>query len=432
MNILLAFLAFNLLVVAHELGHFAAAKLFGIKVLEFSLFVGPKLFQISRGETKYTLRMLPILAYVKMEGEEEEIKSERSFNSKSPWKRAAVIAAGPLMNLAVAVAILTVIFSYTGFATTEVRYVDNNSPAYNAGIEIGDEIIRYEGKRVYLPIDIIQFLQVSKGKEVNVVYVKKGERIESVLSPVVVPATKRYMFGFTVSEPEGEDSNVIKAVSPGSPAEKNDLIENDRIVKLNETQVDSKKNIDDFMADHDGSVILMTIIRNGQTIVKEINPELINLPEQYYLGMEFRTKKAGIAETFGEAATFTYTIVRSVAYGLVWLITGKASVTHMVGPVGAVSVMSNVVEQNKDNIKDMLANLFYITAMISIALGATNLIPFPALDGNKLLLLVIEAIRRKPIAPEKEALISMVGFVFLIALAVFIMYNDIVRLITGG
>ena len=110
MNILIAFAAFNFMVLMHELGHFIVAKISGIKVLEFSLFMGPKIFSIKKGDTEYSLRVFPILAYVKMEGEEERSSSEKAFNRKPIGIRAAVIAAGPLMNLLTAVLLLTIVF----------------------------------------------------------------------------------------------------------------------------------------------------------------------------------------------------------------------------------------------------------------------------------------------------------------------------------
>ena len=155
-------------------------------------------------------------------------------------------------------------------------------------------------------------------------------------------------------------------------------------------------------------------------------------PEKYYVGMSFKVKKAGLPALIKQSVVHTYAIARYVGYTLTWLIQGKVSLSQMMGPIGIVDTIGTVVQQSKADIKELVINLFNITALISIALGATNLIPFPALDGSKLVILAVEGIRKKPIPVEKEAFISMIGFVILIVLAVFVFYNDILRIVGGG
>ncbi|HOJ12491.1 MAG TPA: RIP metalloprotease RseP [Clostridiales bacterium] len=428
MNLILAFIAFNFIVIVHELGHFFVAKLTDIKVLEFSLFVGPKLFSIKKGETTYSLRLLPILAYVKMEGEEEESDSERAFNKKPIWTRAAVIAAGPLANLVIAVIVLCIVFSVTGFTTNRLSNVEEKSPAYNAALKEGDIILKYDGKSVYQPMDLIQFLYVYKGRPAEVEYNRGGQRFTTSISPTVIPEQERYLFGFNAKQINGELSNVVGAVASDTPAAKAGLQDGDVIKKLNQSPISSKKDIDHFMADNKGNPVKMTVVRNGSEIVLDIVPYVSRLPEQYYLGIEFELQKGSFPGVLKHSILFAYSTARNVAYSLGWLITGRVSLNEMTGPVGIVSSIGDAVEQGTTFLSKLLY-LLNITAFISIAIGATNLIPFPALDGNKLLLLLIEGIRKKPIPPEKEAFISMIGFVILIALAIFTIYNDTLRLI---
>ncbi len=431
MNLVIAFIAFNFIVLAHELGHFAVAKLSGIKVLEFSLFMGPKIYSFKKGETTYSLRLFPVLAYVKMEGEEEESTDERAFNKKPVGVRAAVIAAGPLMNLLVAVIMLSIVFTMVGFDTTVVSRVDENSPAYIAGIEPGDRIIAYNGKRVYKPVDFYQFLYVLKDKPVEIEIERNNERIVRNYVPQVIPSQERYLFGFTVVEVTGENSNVISEISPGSPAESGGLKPGDRIIRLNETSISSKQEIDAYMKSHQGGPINVTVLRDNSEVVMSVTPVLQTVPEQFYAGLAFTYTRGDFAETLRQTFLYTYSTVRSVVYSLVWLISGQVAFNQVMGPVGMVATIGEVVEQSRANIRELLVNLLNITGLFSIALGATNLIPFPALDGSKLLLLAVEKVRRKPIPAEKEALISMIGFVILIALAVIALYNDIMRLVSG-
>lgn len=430
MIILMGFLAFNFIVLVHELGHFIVAKLSGIKVQEFSLFVGPKLFSIVRGDTTYSLRLFPILAYVRMEGEEEKSESEAAFNKKPLGVRAAVIAAGPLMNLVVAVVVLAIVFSVTGFNTTEISKVSENSAASKAGLVVGDKIISYNGRSVYQPADLLQFVYVDKGAPASIEVLRNDKRLKLNIVPEVIKESKAYRFGFSAMDAKGPKSNIVSSVSPGSPAEEAGLQPGDRIIKLNDTIISEKPDIDSFMLKNKDKPVKMVIERNGNYISKIIKPKVIKIPEQYYLGVAFELARGSVLGAIRHSFVFTWSTVRNVGYSIAWLIEGKVSLNQMVGPVGMVSTIGDVVEQGTTAF-DKLLRLLNITAFISIALGATNLVPFPALDGNKLLLIIIEAICRKPIPPEKEAFISMIGFVILIALSIFTLYNDTIRIIFG-
>ena len=151
--------------------------------------------------------------------------------------------------------------------------------------------------------------------------------------------------------------------------------------------------------------------------MKEITPVLQEMPSGYNLGMDFVVKNGSLFETVKHSLVFAYSTVRSVAYSIVWLISGQVSMNQVMGPVGIVSTIGSVVEQSRAKLSDLLINLMNITAIVSIGLGATNLIPFPALDAQALLL-AVEGIRKKPLPPEKEAFITMVGLVLLVLLAI--------------
>lgn len=430
MNILLAFIAFNVIVVVHELGHFLAAKKFGIKVLEFSLFIGPKLYSIQHGETMYSIRLIPIMAYVKMEGEEEASESERAFNNKPKYARALTAFGGPLANLLLAAILLTIVFSIQGYETTKINKVEMDSPASAADIRQNDKIISYDGKRIYMPFDVMQFLYVSKGKTTEIEFLRDGEKISKKLIPGKIPEQTGYKLGVGMSTESSENSNVIRSLTPGYPAEKTGLLPGDRIIRLNNTEIASGSDLVAFVTKNGEKEIKVTALRNGAEVNVNIIPFPEKIPEQYYLGIDFQMAKGGIFDSFRQSAVFSYSIVRSVIYGLVWLIKGEVPLNQMMGPIGMVSTISTAVQQGP-NLMAKLVYLFQMTALISIALGATNLIPFPMLDGNRLLLIGLEAIRKKPIKPEKEAFISMVGFVLIILIAIYAAFNDIMRLIKG-
>lgn len=431
MGIFLAILALSFLIIIHELGHFTVAKLAGIKVLEFSLFMGPKLFSIQKGETVYSVRLIPLGGFVRMEGEEEASDDERAYNKKPILSRAAVAFAGPLMNLLVALIILTIVFSMVGFWTTVVDDIRTDSAAYKAGIQKGDRIVSFDNKKVYHPMDLGVFMFVTKDKPVNVEIIRDDIKITKQIIPDKIPAQKRYILGFTPKENEGKDSNVVGNVLPESKAGRAGLQVNDRIIALNGKTVASRQEIGDYLKGIQGENVQVTVLRNNTQITLNIEPTIDETPEMYDIGMSYENKKSGLLETIRSAFSYTFATVRSVYYSLVWLITGTVSLNALMGPVGIVTTIGDVVKQSP-TVSMVLLSLLNITAFISINLGIMNLIPFPALDGSKLLLLAVEGIRRKAIPPEKEAFISMVGFVLLIMLMIFTTYNDIVRRITGG
>ena len=424
MNILMIILAFNFILIIHELGHFTVAKLSKIKVQEFSLFVGPKLFSVTRGETTYSLRLFPILAYVRMEGEEEESDSENAFYKKPVWVRAAVIAAGPLANIISALIVITIFYSMSGFQTTNINQIVENSAAYKAGLQVGDEVLEYDNKRVYQTMDLLQFLYISKGEPTDI-KVKRGEEIlEMDIKPDIEIAQKRYLLGFSANN---DQSNVVVSVAKGGPSFKAGILEGDRIVELNETTVTGIEDIRNFLQENKSKPIDVTIERNGEIVALKATPEESAVPEQYSVGMGFEYAKGGIIDCLKQGVLFTYSNTRNVAYTLTWLITGKASFMDMMGPVGIVSTMNDAVKTSTSAL-DALLTILSLTAYISVAVGATNLIPFPALDGSKLVLLALEAVRRKPLPIEKEAIITTVGFFILIGFSIFISFKDIAKL----
>jgi regulator of sigma E protease len=392
--------------------------------------VGPKIFSIDRGGTTYSLRLFPIMAYVKMEGEDEESDSEDAFNKKSKTARALTILGGPAANILLAVLLLTTLFSIEGYSSTQVGRVDENSAAAQIGIQAGDKIVSYNGKRTFLPIDVVQFLYVSKGAVAQVEYERDGERFTGEMRPVVHPEALEPKLGISLSSENPADSNVVKGLSPGMPAEKMGIMVGDRIEALNGIEINTADELIDYVKKNGMNPIQIKALRGESVVNVTIMPQEVKSEEWYDIGLAFSTKKGGIFESLWQSLVFTVSIVRSVGYSLIWLITGQAKLTELMGPIGMVSTISTSVAM-APNLAQMLLYLMNVTAYLSIAVGATNLIPFPMLDGGKLVLIGVEAVRGKPISPEKEGYISLVGFALIILLGIYAAYNDIVRIITG-
>lgn len=209
MYIVYAIIAFGLLIIVHEFGHFILAKINGVKVEEFSIGMGPKIFSIDGKETKYSLGILPIGGYVKMLGEEDDVQDERSFSAKSPFRRITIILAGAIMNLILAIVIFTAYLNHFGYTLPKVSSVIDNSPAYEAGIKSGDEFKKIDGQKIFASDDISIGINLAKGNPVNLEVDRNGEKLNFTVKPEYNEKEKRDMIGFgfeTVKNPSVLDS----------------------------------------------------------------------------------------------------------------------------------------------------------------------------------------------------------------------------------
>ncbi len=206
MYIIYALLGFSLLIIVHELGHFIMAKVNGIKVEEFAIGMGPKIFSTQGKETKYSIGLFPIGGYVKMMGEEEEVQDERSFSSKSPLRRISVIIAGAVMNFLFAIIIFTIFLNKFGYRLPQVKTVTENSPALEAGLEVGDKFLKVDGSRVFSADDLFVGINMAKDKPINFLIERNGEKKNIVVTPRLIEENgrERYAIGFgfeTVENP---------------------------------------------------------------------------------------------------------------------------------------------------------------------------------------------------------------------------------------
>ncbi|EOR27494.1 MULTISPECIES: RIP metalloprotease RseP [Clostridium] len=198
MYIIYALLGFSLLIIVHELGHFTMAKLNKIKVEEFAIGMGPKIFSTQGKETKYSIGLFPIGGYVKMMGEEEEVQDERSFSSKSPLRRISVIIAGATMNFLFAIIIFTVFLNKFGYSLPTVKNLSENMPAIEAGLQKGDEFLKVNGSKVFSADDLTIGINLAKDKPINFLIERNGEKKEITVVPKLVKESdrERYMIGF--------------------------------------------------------------------------------------------------------------------------------------------------------------------------------------------------------------------------------------------
>ncbi len=429
MGILVALIALSILIFIHELGHFMVAKAVGIKVLEFALFMGPKIFSFQKGETVYSLRLIPMGGYCKMEGEGEASDDSRAFSNQAIWKRALVVAAGPIMNILTAFIFACIVLLNSGFYTNKITEFIENSPIEQAGAEIGDKFISYDGKKIQDPAwDLNIFMYGEDGSAKELVYfdVSRNEKVTKVIVPGKTET--RYRLGFSAKVIDDTGTNIIEMIETDSPIQKAGMRRGDKIIKLDDTSVNSTVDIQNYLnktREDKTAPVTITVERNGKVLIFE---NIIPFSDfQYTLGIDLEHKKGNILEVAGASFRYCISTTRYVLTTLKWLFTGVISMKELSGPVGIIGTVSSVVETQK-TIGDALLNLISISGLISINLGIMNLIPFPALDGSMLLILLIEKIRGKPIPQERVGIISFVGFILLIGVLIITLFNDIPRL----
>ncbi|NMA67644.1 MAG: RIP metalloprotease RseP [Clostridiaceae bacterium] len=426
MSILIALIVLSVLIIIHELGHFTAAKLSGIKVLEFSLFMGPKLFSFKKGETEYSLRLIPMGGYVKMEGENEDSDDPRAFSNQTAGKRALVIGAGPVLNILFAFLIAAIVMTQTGFFTNIVYKIDDNSPLKEIGIEVGDKIISYGGRRLFDPssdISIFMYAEDGKPKDITFYDVSENKKVKRAITPGRTET--RFRLGFTATD-DSEGSKVLD-LEIDSPLEKAGVRRGDRIIKLDDTVVNSTQEIITFLnvtRPDKTAPVDVTVDRNGKTLTFENIKPFSDY--QYTLGVSFQHKKGNVFEIIKASFDYSISTIRNVLISLRWLFDGTVSIRELSGPVGIIGSVGSVV-QTQQPVGVKFLNLLYFSSFISISLGVMNLMPIPALDGSLLLIILIEKIRGKRISQEKVGMVSMVGFFLLIALFIVTLFNDIPR-----
>lgn len=404
------------LILIHEAGHFLVAKLFKVKVEEFAIGFGPKIFTKQGKETKYELRLIPLGGFVRMEGEEQRSESERSFNNASIPKRMGIVAAGAIVNIVFGILVYFIIISATGNNVSTI--VDSTNEGYVASevnIQSGDEIKEINGKKIRLKSDIDQILQESNGEELTLLIDRNNEEKEIKLKPTEKQTKST---GIYVSQAQtGEKATQVIQIEKGSNAEKDGLKANDIIKKINGVDVtgDVQKLVSQIQ-NTTTEKANVEIDRDGEIISLDLTIDTIPV---YYLGINFKMAENNFANNVYYAFFETGNFLGSIFENIKMLFTGKVGIDQMTGPIG----ISNMVSQTT-----CFVDFMYLLALISISLGITNLLPIPALDGGKLLILIIEAVRRKPMKEEIEIGIQLAGFFILISLTIFISYKDILRI----
>lgn len=425
----------GVLIFVHELGHFLAAKYFKVRVLTFSLGFGKRLVGFERGGTDYRISILPVGGYVRMAGEyptDESVGAPDEFLNKPRWQRLIVGVAGATMNLIVAVLILGAVFK---FNYLEPMYLSQpvvvgtltaNSAASAAGLEVGDRITRLNAKENPNWRDLEMLSITNQAEPVAVTVERNGKPFGLTVTPrlVTLPETAERISDFGI---QPTLSVQVRNLVPGFPAAKAGVQEGDLILKIGDhpiTKTEDFSYLNDTIHKSIGKPLVFVLKRGNDTFTKEITPVLDSALGYGRIGFrpDIPTEKMnlGVLGSFRRSVAENVRIAGLTFKVLGQLVTGKTSPKTLVGPIGIFKVTGEAA-------KTSASDLFHWMSFISLQLGIFNLLPIPVLDGGMIFMLLIEgAIRRDLSRVAKERLIQ-VGFVFLMLLMVYVIYNDAMR-----
>ena len=347
MVIVFAILLFSVVIFLHELGHFAAAKLFGVQVNEFSIFMGPAIVKWQRGETLYAIRCIPFGGYCAMEGEDGESENPRAFGAAKWWKRLIILVAGSVMNFLTGLVLLGILYAPAQqMIVPEIDFMEEGClVAGEDGLQVGDRFLEINGEKVYVQSDVSLLLNIHSSDVYDLVIERNGERI--VL----------------------DDFKMQKAEFPNG---------------------------------------------DGTTSLR--------------YGFSFGIRDADLGMKLQTAWNSALDYVRMVRLSLGMLVSGEAGMSDMTGPVGIVQQMTQTAEASETTM-DALLNMVSFGAMIAVNLAVMNMLPIPAVDGGRVVALLIttaiEAVTKKKINPKYEAYLHGAGMVLLLVLMVIITFKDI-------
>jgi regulator of sigma E protease len=429
-NIWWALIMIGIMILIHELGHYWAARFFDVKVDTFSFGFGPRLFGFRKGETDFRISLFPLGGYVKMVGEQpgDEHSSEpRSFQNKPRWQRLIIVFAGPAMNIILAVAVLTGLFmvrfpKIPSSPSPEIGYVVPNSAAAKAGLQEGDRIVQIGDTANPNWEDIYMKEVASAGHPLSVWIVRNGDRKLVTVTPVLDPKSGAGFAGW------GEQSDIEIASSVvDSPAAKAGLKPGDIMVSVDGQPIHSTPKVHDIINTNGGKPVDVVYSRDGKLMNARVAPAVseANGTKEWLIGVKLQPKVVLVSLPFPEAlseslrenkknATFIYQFLRGI-------VERRMSPKSLEGPLRIVQISGQEAREGPIPYLGLMAGL-------SLNLAIVNLLPIPILDGATIFMLILEMFMRRDLSLRVKETAFRLGFVFLMAVVAFVLYNDISKL----
>lgn len=442
--ILIGVLLFALIILFHEGGHFIAAKLSGVKVNEFALGMGPKLFSFKKGETTYTLRLLPIGGFCAMEGEDADSENPRAFNNAKIYKRMLIVIAGAVMNIILGLILMMATLLPVGdFSTNEVSGFAPNAFSSNCGLQAGDKIVSVNGYKVNNSKDLVYALAKLKVSETDGTSLQIYK--QDCANALTDICREQGMYDHMNSSDKMYDwaksvyhdlTQSVRNVNVASDFNEADKALSDGVNLLNKhfTKASEVPSVE----------VRDTRLRFRADLVVKRNGEKVNLKDVDFftyttaddstpkLSVDFYStaKEKTFLTLMEETGTQTVSVVRMVADSLIGLVKGEFSFSDVSGPIGAASATVQVAQEGlKTGFGDAVLNIVFVMMIITVNLGIVNMLPFPALDGGRFVFLLIEGIFRKPIPRKVEAIVNAVGLCLLLSFIFIISIKDVWMLI---
>lgn len=440
--ILIGVLLFELIIFIHEFGHFITAKKSGIKVNEFSLGMGPKIFSFGKGETKYSLRIFPIGGFCAMEGEDEESPEPRAFNNAKVWKRMIVVIAGAVMNIILGfVLMFVVVVQQDSYSSTEVQSFPATSFSSCTGLQSGDVIKEINGYGISTSMDFnypisTAELKTVDGSTLEIYKEDCGNNLYNMAVSLVQDKNNKLSDEQVskVNELLSKSTNEIVKVKSKEDAYSvyenyykkiNDAcgIKNYKVEKIVEKET-RKRYTADILVERNGEEKLLKNVQFFTYTTKDNSDPQVSI--DFYVKPIEKTFGSVISQTFKQ----TISTCKMIYASLGGLLTGKFGLKDMSGPIGIASAVTTVASESlSSGFMSAVNSIIYVMMIITVNLGLFNMLPFPALDGGRFVFLIIEAIRGKSVPRKVEAIVNGIGMGLLILLMILITANDIFKLI---
>jgi len=425
------------MILIHEFGHYAVAKLLGVRVEVFSIGFGKRLLGFRRGETDYRIAAIPLGGYVKMSGEnpmDERTGDPAEFMSHPRWHRFLIAIAGPAMNILLAVGLLTgvymVHYEYPAFLDKPavIAWLKKDGPAVKAGLQPGDRIVRIDGIENPTWEQVEPRVMLSPDQPLDITIQRGTQTLQTTIVPKPVTTSQVGSAGWY-----GDEAVIVGDMDPDMPAAKAGLKEGDKILSLDGQPVPSIDAMIDRLQETKDKPIELTVLRAGQTLNFRVQPVLSNSEEpnekRYRIGFqnahEMKVGSLSLVQAFQRSLADNKRTSLLILELVQKLVTRKVSIRTIEGPIGIGRAAGQAASEKG------WTPLLGLTAAISLNLGIFNLLPIPILDGGVILLLFVEGLMRRDISLAIKERIYQAAFVFLVLFAAMVIYNDLAKTLPG-
>jgi len=423
------------MIIIHELGHYWAARYFDVHVEAFSFGFGPRLFGFKKGETDFRFSLILFGGYVKMLGEqpgEDNADDPRSFLAEPRWQRLIIAFAGPFMIVVLAVALLTGLFMFkypqepSDAVSGMIGHVAADSPAGEAGIQAGDRIVAIDGQAEPPWDDILLKEFSSSDRPVSVTIDRNGQRIPVTITPVLDDKTGVGYAGWS-EEREIQISGILE----GGDAQRAGLQPGDTILSVGGQPIRSTATIHEVMKANGGNPVKLVYSRDGVRDQVTLQPKLTDIDgeERYMIGVQLRVKMVytslPIGEAFQQSVEHNVRSATLILQFLKGLVEQRMSAKSLEGPI-------RIAQLSGDAAREGAFAFIGLMAMVSLNLAVFNLLPIPILDGGVILMLLVEMAMGRDLSMAVKEGVLKVGFLFLMVLVVFVIYNDLQKVLPSG